>query len=87
MHSFRTDCCRPCLACALPKKTVRVRGVEGEDALSRRLVELGLLPGTEVRLIARAPFGGALLFGLRGFRLALRTEEAERVLIEAGDPS
>lgn len=59
-----------------------MREVEGEDALAARLRDLGLLPGTVVRLAARAPFGGPLLFRLRGYRLALRRDEALRVLVE-----
>ena len=79
-----TDCSRPCLACAPKGQAVRVSSIDGEDLLSTRLADLGLTPGTTVRLVARAPFAGALLFELRGFRLALRRGEAERVLVEAG---
>jgi len=60
-----------------------VLSVLGDDALARRLGDMGLLPGTTVELLARAPLGDPLLFRLRGYRLALRRDEAARVRVEA----
>ena len=60
----------------------RVLTVEGDDAASQRLRELGFTPGTEVDFVWRAPFGGPLVVQLRGYQLALRPAEARRVRIE-----
>lgn len=60
-----------------------VVGVDGDDALSRRLAGAGIWPGVEIELIVRAPFGDPLLFRVHGYRLALRRSEAERVLVRA----
>lgn len=60
----------------------RVLTVEGDDAASQRLRELGFTPGTEVDFVRRAPFGGPLVVQLRGYQLALRPAEARRVRIE-----
>ena len=60
-----------------------VVGVEGGDALARRLVDLGFWPGTEVEVVRSAPFGGPVLYRLHGYRLALRRDEAARVQVGA----
>jgi Fe2+ transport system protein FeoA len=54
---------------------------EGGDAeLRRELLELGFVPGTAVRLVAKSLFGEPLAFELRGTRIALRKAEAAMVL-------
>lgn len=60
---------------------VQVVAVEGADALSERLTSAGLEPGVIVELLARAPFGGPMLFRVQGYRLALRRSEAARVRV------
>lgn len=77
---MRTPACTtPCLACAVRGQPVRVLAVDGGDALARRLGDLGLWPGTPVEVLCRAPGGDPILFQLRGYRLALRRDEAARV--------
>jgi Fe2+ transport system protein FeoA len=61
---------------------VQVVAVEGDDALAQRLADHGLWRGTLVELVTTAPLGDPMLFRLRGYRLALRREEAARVLVE-----
>lgn len=60
---------------------LRIVGIVGDDVLSQRLRASGLWDGTEIELLGKAPFGDPLLFKLHGFRLALRGNEAERVLV------
>lgn len=47
-----------------------------------RLRELGLLPGTLVKLIRRAPMGDPLEISVRGSLLSLRKSEAELIAVE-----
>jgi Fe2+ transport system protein FeoA len=54
---------------------------DGDDPIDRRLLDLGLLPGTEVRVLRRAPLGDPVEYELRGYRLCLRRSEAERVRV------
>ena len=49
----------------------------GQDGQRLRLMEMGLLPGTEVRFVRRAPLGGPLELEVRGFHLSLRQSEAD----------
>lgn len=58
-----------------------IAGVEGNDAVSRRLREMGLLAGQIVRRAGTAPLGDPAIYFVRGFRLALRRTEASRILL------
>ncbi len=60
----------------------RVKQVVGDDDLGMRLLEMGLTPGIEVVRRGAAPLGDPLEFEVRGYRLSLRRQEAERVEIE-----
>jgi ferrous iron transport protein A len=59
-----------------------VARVEGSDDISQRLLEMGLTPGTVVRMLGAAPLGDPLELELRGYRLSVRRGEAERVELE-----
>ena len=65
-------------------QTVVIVSVDSEAAQGRRLLDLGFLPGTAVRLVRRAPLGDPIQFELRGCHLCLRKTEADsiRVLVE-----
>ena len=58
-----------------------VSDVSGAPDLRRRLLEMGLIPGTSVQLIRRAPFGDPLALRVRGYDLSLRTAEARLVQV------
>ena len=60
-----------------------VQDLHANDAIARRLRELGFVKGEEVRLVARGPVGGEPLLVQVGFtRFALRISEARRVVID-----
>lgn len=61
--------------------TARVADVTGSDPTSLRLLEMGLTPGVQVRVVGSAPLGGPLELELRGYRLSIRRHEAARVSI------
>lgn len=61
----------------------QVHDIQPEDPISRRLRDLGFVPGETVRLVARGPFGGDPLLVQVGFtRFALRRNEAQRVTVQ-----
>ena len=53
-----------------------------DPKLKMRLLELGLLKGTTIEIIRYAPLGDPIEIKIRGYRLSIRKEEAESVLIE-----
>lgn len=60
--------------------------VESRDGIGRRLLDLGFIPGTPVRVVRRAPLGDPVSFELRGSRICLRRTEAARVFVEPAPP-
>jgi Fe2+ transport system protein FeoA len=66
-----------------PGSRGRVAGLEGDDSLTQRLLEMGLLEGEEVEVLAVAPLGDPLEVRLRDYRLSLRRREAARVRVTA----
>ncbi len=61
--------------------SARVARVAGNDDISRRLLEMGVTPGVEIRRLGAAPLGDPLEFELRGYRLSLRRTEAQHIEI------
>ena len=59
----------------------------GGSPASRRLLDLGVLPGTPIRVVRRAPLGDPVVYELRGYRLCLRRSEAAHILVRASDPA
>lgn len=59
-----------------------IREIEGSSASVRRLMELGLVPGTTVDFIRRAPLGCPYELRVRGTHLSLRRTEAEQVHVD-----
>lgn len=53
--------------------------VHGHGRVSKRLMEMGLVPGVNIRVVKSAPFGDPIEIRLRGYSLALRLNEAEAV--------
>ena len=61
----------------------RIVEVTGDDAISVRLMEMGLIDGEVIELLGFAPLGDPAEYLIRGYRLSLRKAEAARVQIEA----
>jgi ferrous iron transport protein A len=60
----------------------RVAEIEGDDEVSIRLMEMGLVPGVELVLLGVAPLGDPLELELRGYRLSIRKAEAARIMVQ-----
>ena len=60
----------------------RVAGIQGDDALVQRLLEMGLLEGEEIEVTNVAPLGDPMEIRLRDYSLSLRRREAARIVIE-----
>jgi len=70
------------LAALEPGERGRVTAVGGDADSARRLMDLGLIRGTTVEVIRRAPLGDPMEVRLRGFMLTLRRAEAEHITVE-----
>ncbi|HNU07888.1 MAG TPA: FeoA domain-containing protein [Pyrinomonadaceae bacterium] len=61
----------------------KVVRVTGDDAVSKRLMEMGVVPGVVVRVVKTAPFGDPIQIRLRGYSLAIRRNEADTIEVIA----
>lgn len=58
-----------------------VARIEGDGSLKRRILDMGLVPGTVVRVERKAPLNDPVSIWFRGYELSLRVEEADAVLL------
>jgi len=66
-----------------PGQSATVESVE-KSPLSGRLKELGLVSGTPVRCLYKAPFGDPSAYSIRGAVIALRREDGRAVFARTG---
>lgn len=59
----------------------KVVEVVGQTAVTRRLMEMGVVPGVSVKVIKTAPFGDPIQIRVRGYSLAMRKTEAETIVV------
>ncbi|HEY6726063.1 MAG TPA: ferrous iron transport protein A [Polyangiaceae bacterium] len=64
---------------------VAIDAVEGERSFRRRLLELGLVPGTRVTFVGVAPLGDPLQLSVRGCQLSIRRSEALQIRVRVTD--
>ncbi|GAB4018159.1 FeoA family protein [Spirosoma koreense] len=53
-----------------------------DQQMSLKLLEMGCLPGAQVCLMAKAPFGDPICLNVAGYCLAMRKSEAATILID-----
>ena len=70
----------------LSKLKIKESGVissfSGESPIRERLMELGLVPGTEIKVKRFAPLGDPMEIVLRGYSLSIRKEDANLILVK-----
>lgn len=63
-------------------RLARVTRVDGPRAFRRRLLEMGLVPGTEIKVVTVAPFGDPLRIEIRGGQWSIRKAEAAQIAVD-----
>lgn len=71
------------LADAKKNDWVTVASIGGERSFRRRLLEMGFVHGTRVRVVRVAPLGDPMELELRGGRLSIRASEARSIEVTA----
>lgn len=64
-----------------PGETGTVVRITGQGGIRRRLLDMGITPGTEISMRKVAPLGDPIEITVRGYQLSLRKSEAEIVLM------
>ena len=62
-------------------RTAKVKAVDGPRAFRRRLLEMGLVPGTEVRVVTIAPLGDPLGIEVRRGQWSVRKQGAVQIAV------
>jgi ferrous iron transport protein A len=63
-----------------------VVNIKGSGATRRRIMDMGIVRGSEIKVIRRAPLGDPVEFEIRDYNLTLRKSEAERIYISVEEP-
>lgn len=75
------------------KKIITLRGMADNQSgiinkiksggdMARRIREMGLVPGAEIRIMGRAPLRDPVAIKIKDFTLTLRNNEADYILVE-----
>ena len=63
-------------------QTVRVKKIQGEGPIRRRIMDMGITKGSEIYVRKVAPLGDPVEINIRGYELTLRKFDAEMVIVE-----
>ena len=56
---------------------VRCHGFE-----RRRMFDLGIIPGTKIKVLQKSPYGNPIAYLIRGAVIAIRNEDAQKIIVE-----
>lgn len=63
-------------------ETVKVLKIEGEGAVKRRIMDMGITRGTEIFVRKVAPLGDPVELTIRGYELSIRKDDAEIIKVD-----
>lgn len=61
---------------------MRICSIDADGELARRVRDMGLVPGTEVTVVGKAPLRDPVALRLRDFTMTLRNKEADHITVE-----
>ncbi len=65
-----------------PGQEATIRGIGGEAVMAQRMLELGLIEGSPVKVVRFAPAGDPMEVEVMGYTLSLRKSEAAAVEVD-----
>lgn len=63
-------------------QSVKVVKLEGEGAVKRRIMDMGITKGTQIAVRKVAPLGDPIEITVRGYELSVRKADAENIIVE-----
>ena len=60
-----------------------IKTIKAQGEMGRRLRDMGLVPGTKIKIQGRAPLYDPVALRVMGFTLTLRNSEADYIEVEA----
>ena len=69
---------------AKPGMTVKIEALEDSD-IKQRLMGLGLIRGTTVKVLRSAPLGDPMAISVRSYHLSLRLNDAAKIKVQVAE--
>jgi ferrous iron transport protein A len=66
-----------------PGQQAIITNIHATSPTRRRLMEMGLIKGSKITIICRAPFNDPIELEIRDYKLTLRKKEADTITVEA----
>lgn len=66
----------------LPGQKSIVKEINCSGFIKRRLIDMGITPGTNIIVKKIAPLGDPIELYLRGYNLSIRKEDAKNIIVE-----
>lgn len=63
-------------------QSAKIVRLHGEGAVKRRIMDMGITRGAEVKVQKVAPLGDPIEVTVRGYELSIRKEDADRIEVE-----
>lgn len=64
-----------------PGERAVISEIKSTEGMRRRLLDIGMIPGTEVECVGRSPSGDPKAFLIRGAVIAIRSEDSAGIFI------
>lgn len=65
-----------------PGKKARILKVLAKGTVRRKLMDMGMVPGSEIEVVRTAPLGDPIEFRIKGYSLSMRKQEAVNIVVE-----
>ena len=65
-----------------PQERGKIILIEASGEIRRRLLDMGVVPGTTFKVVRHAPLGDPIEILIKNFHLSLRKEEAKSILVK-----
>ncbi|WP_027400346.1 FeoA family protein [Anaerovorax odorimutans] len=63
-------------------ETVKVIRLDGQGALKRKIMDMGITKGIKISVKKIAPLGDPIEITVRGYELSIRKADAEKIIVE-----
>lgn len=65
-----------------PGEKARILKVLAKGTVRRKLMDMGMVPGSEIEVVRTAPLGDPIEFRIKGYSLSMRKQEAVNIVVE-----
>ena len=67
--------------CNLGDKVV-IKKINASNSIKRRLLDIGLIPGTIIEIVLKSPSGDPFAYNIRGSLISLRKEDTKNIEVD-----